>query len=95
MGQLKAWLRMWAQDSTDEWWLGLALIPGVMGGGVLRFVLMEQAWVVIWWNLAWLAVAAIGTLWLWVRDRSSHLPLLAVYLVLGLVFLGLGIAGWR
>jgi len=95
VGHLEGSHRIRARSSTDEWWLGLALGPGLLGGGLLRLLFGEEYWIATGWSITWLLLASAGTVWFWARDRTAHVFFLAVYLAMAFIVLGLGIVAWR
>ena len=95
MNRMDGSYRIRASSSTDEWWLALALGPGLLGGCVLRFLLGEGFWIVAGWITAWLLLASAGTLWFWARDRTAHLFFVGVYLLVALLVVVLGVVAWR
>jgi hypothetical protein len=95
MSRLDGSYRIRASSSTDEWWLALALGPGVLGGCVLRLLLGEGFWVVTGWTTFWLLVASVGTLWFWARHGTAHVFFVGVYMVVALLVFVLGMIAWR
>lgn len=95
MALLEGSHRIRASSSTDEWWLALALGPGLLGGCVLRMLLGEGFWIVTGWITIWFLIASAGTLWFWARDRTAHIFFAGVYMVLLFLVVILGIVAWR
>jgi len=95
VGHLEGSHRIRAASSTDEWWLGLALGPGLVGGCVVRLLFPELHWIVTLWTIACLFIASAGTIWFWARSRTAHLFFLGVYLALAVLVIVLGLVTRR
>ena len=95
MDHLEGSHRIRASSSTDEWWLALALGPGLLGGFALRLLFGGAHWLVTLWTLVCLFFAAVGTLWFWARHRTAHLFFLGIYLALAVLVVVLGLVARR
>ena len=95
MGHLEGSHRIRTASSTDEWWLTLALGPGLVGGSVLRLIFPEARWIVALWTIACLFLASVGTLWFWARSRTAHLFFVGVYFALAVLVVVLALLARR